>query len=323
MTTHLHTSHSKQSSTPSLNTVVSRETNSPEFTLSQSNAIGIGLRAAHHNTVETRLANRQISELGWLEIHSENYLNPTSELSISLNRIADQIPISCHGVGLSLGSVEEPHPDHLRQLVALEQRIQPILISDHLSWSQSGGVHYNDLLPLPYTEEALDVFCRNVDIVQSALGRSLLIENPSSYLRFAHSTISEWEFLNEVHARTGCRLLLDLNNVHVSAFNHGFSSTHYLNSVNNSAVDEIHLAGFTKKRLPQGEIWIDTHNQPVSDEVWSLYAYWLDRNGLRPTLIEWDTDLPKLDVLLAEANKASDLICHSFSSRDVLSLSPA
>ncbi|MGR5541313.1 DUF692 domain-containing protein, partial [Vibrio campbellii] len=164
---------------------------------------------------------------------------------------------------------------HLLHLKNLVDELNPILISDHLSWSQSGGHHFNDLLPLPYTEEALQVFCRNVLDVQDTLGRAIMIENPSSYLAFQHSTIDEWDFLAEVHQRTDCRLLLDLNNIHVSAFNHGFDRKEYIQGIPLDAVDEIHLAGFSVKTLEQGEIWIDTHSHPVSDEVWDLYRYWL------------------------------------------------
>ncbi len=270
--------------------------------------VGIGLRSAHHSEIEQRLAELQLESVSWLEIHSENYFDSESDLSKSLSRIAQHRPISCHGVGLSLGSVDEPSKQHIQQLSELVKRVDPVLVSDHLSWSENGGVHYNDLLPLPYTEEALDVFCRNLSIVQHALGRLLLIENPSSYLRFAHSTIDEWEFLNEVQRRTECRLLLDLNNVHVSAFNHGFDEQVYLSKINAQAIDEIHLAGFTKKRLPQGEIWIDTHSRPVSNEVWDLYANWTKQHGAHATLIEWDSDLPTVDELVLEAFKAQQII---------------
>ncbi|CAH8241551.1 DUF692 domain-containing protein [Vibrio aestuarianus] len=269
----------------------------------QHRKVGVGLRHPHLD-----FFTEQPNLTGWLEIHSENYFQPHSNARQQLQTIAQRYPISCHGIGLSLGSVERVSRKHLQQLNALVREIEPILISDHLSWSQNGGHYFNDLLPLPYTEEALQVFCRNVLEVQEYLGRPLLIENPSSYLKFQHSTISEWDFLSEVHQRTDCRLLLDLNNVHVSAFNHGFSSETYLANIPAQAVDEIHLAGFTIKHLEQGELWIDTHSQPVSAEVWQLFEKWIAQHGPCHTLIEWDLDIPPPQVLLAEASKASERI---------------
>lgn len=262
--------------------------------------VGVGLRSPHLDYFV-----EQKPQLSWLEIHSENYFQPYSKTRQQLHLLANHYQISCHGIGLSLGSVERINQQHLTQLRSLINDVEPFLVSDHLSWSQTGGHYFNDLLPLPYTEEALKVFCRNVEEVQDAIQRPLLIENPSSYLKFNHSTIKEWEFLAEVQKRTECRLLLDLNNIHVSAFNHGFDSVEYINAIPEHAVDEIHLAGFTIKHLEQGEIWIDTHSRPVSDEVWQLYQYWLESYGERHTLIEWDLDIPEPEVLLNEATKAS------------------
>lgn len=267
------------------------------------NDVGVGLRSPH---IDYFLEHSP--PLSWLEVHSENYFQHRSLMRKKLERLSQQYHISCHGVGLSLGSVERIKPAHLSQLQHLVQAIDPIFVSDHLSWSQTGGHYFNDLLPLPYTEEALRIFSRNVLEVQDALKRPLLIENPSSYLAFNHSTIDEWTFLSEVQQRTDCRLLLDINNVHVSSFNHGFSCDTYLSEIPAHAVDEIHLAGFTKKQLDHGEIWIDTHNQPVSNEVWQLFREWVTKNGSRRTLIEWDSDLPEASVLLAEAEKAHDIL---------------
>ncbi|MCW8333108.1 MNIO family bufferin maturase [Vibrio paucivorans] len=269
------------------------------------NKVGVGLRTPHLEFFAS-----QPPMLDWLEIHSENYFQPHSSARKALRAMSNQYQISCHGIGLSLGSVERVSQSHLAQLKELINDINPFLVSDHLSWSENGGVYFNDLLPLPYTEEALQVFCRNVLEVQDTLGRELLIENPSSYLKFNHSTISEWEFLAEVHKRTDCRLLLDLNNVHVSAFNHGFDCDTYLNAIPAHAVDEIHLAGFTVKELEKGKIWIDTHSRPVSQEVWHLFEKWTTQHGARHTLIEWDLDIPEPQVLLHEASKASDLLLH-------------
>ncbi|MEX0333942.1 DUF692 domain-containing protein [Vibrio tubiashii] len=265
------------------------------------NKVGVGLRSPHLDYF-----SQEKPSLSWLEIHSENYFQPYSAPRQTLRKLANDYQISCHGIGLSLGSVERVNRRHLKQLQDLISEINPFLVSDHLSWSENGGHYFNDLLPLPYTEEALAIFCRNVLEVQDTLQRPMLIENPSSYVKFNHSTISEWDFLTEVQKRTDCRLLLDLNNIHVSAFNHGFDSHHYLASIPAEAVDEIHLAGFTVKQLDKGEVWIDTHSRPVSDEVWQLHQFWLEHYGERHTLIEWDLDIPQPEVLLAEAAKASE-----------------
>ncbi|MGC9492353.1 MNIO family bufferin maturase [Vibrio genomosp. F10] len=273
--------------------------------------IGVGLRSQHITYFQA-----QKPELNWLEIHSENYFQPHSAPRQSLRRLMNDYQISCHGIGLSLGSVERVNTQHLAQLKQLVNEINPIMVSEHLSWSENGGHYFNDLLPLPYTEEALAVFCRNVQEVQDALKRPILIENPSSYLKFNHSTLTEWDFLTEVQKRTDCRLLLDLNNVHVSAFNHGFNSQTYLNAINADMVDEIHLAGFTVKQLDKGEIWIDTHSQPVSYEVWALYQQWITKHGSRHTLIEWDLDLPSPERLLQEAEKANQILLSAISCKE-------
>ncbi|MFY2510200.1 DUF692 domain-containing protein [Vibrio pectenicida] len=262
--------------------------------------VGVGLRSPH---IDYFISNKPA--LSWLEIHSENYFQPHSPARQHLRTLMDSYQISCHGIGLSLGSIEPVSSHHLKQLKMLIDETQPFLVSDHLSWSQRGGHYFNDLLPLPYTEEALEIFCRNVLDVQEYIKRPLLIENPSSYVKFSHSTIAEWEFLAEVQKRTECRLLLDLNNIHVSAFNHGFSSLEYIQGIPADKVDEIHLAGFTIKQLAKGEIWIDTHSQPVCDDVWALFEHWLALHGQRHTLIEWDLDIPEPETLLNECQKAS------------------
>ncbi len=265
--------------------------------------IGVGLRSPHLDYFSQNPA-----QVSWFEVHSENYFAPYSQSRKQLRTIRENVDISCHGIGLSLGSALGVSTQHLKQLKILIDELQPLFVSDHLSWSENGGHYFNDLLPLPYTEEALNIFCNNVLRVQDYLKRPMLIENPSSYLRFNHSTIHEWEFLAEVQKRTECKLLLDLNNIHVSAFNHGFSSQVYIDAIPADAVEEIHLAGFTVQTLPQGEIWIDTHSCPVTDEVWSLYRNWCEAHGSRKTLIEWDLELPDVEVLLAEAHKANDVL---------------
>ncbi|MEJ2766481.1 DUF692 domain-containing protein [Photobacterium sp. MCCC 1A19761] len=271
--------------------------------LADTQLVGVGLRAPHL----TEISDQQPA-IGWLEIHSENYFNPTSPARQQLRQIAEHYPISCHGIGLSLGSADPLDRAHLSQLKQLVDEINPMAVSDHLSWSSINGQFFNDLLPLPYTEPALRHFCDKVGQVQDALGRQILIENPSSYLQFTHAEMPEWEFLHQVQQRSGCGLLLDLNNIYVSGFNHNFDCQTYLAALDAAAVKEIHLAGFTVKQLEAGEIWIDTHSKPVSEPVWQLYRDWLRQHGPVPTLIEWDQDIPALPVLLAEADKAREIL---------------
>ncbi len=264
---------------------------------------GIGLRAEHYREViETCPA------VGWLEVHSENYFGDGGAPLDYLEQARVHYPLSLHGVGLSLGSADELNMRHLQKLKALIERFEPGLVSEHLSWSSVDGRYLNDLLPLPYTEEALRHFTLRAQQAQDFLGRELLIENPSSYLQFAHSTIPEWEFLSEVANRSGCGILLDVNNIYVSATNHGFDAAHYLRAIPAGKVREIHLAGFTVNRYPEGEILIDTHSARVAGEVWALYRQAIERLGAVPTLIEWDTDLPPLEVLLDEARQAEDIL---------------
>jgi hypothetical protein len=255
---------------------------------------GIGLRAAHYREL---LEHRP--DIGWVEVHSENYFGGGQPLWF-LERVRREYPVSLHGIGLSLGSADALNVDHLRSLKTLIERCEPCLVSEHLSWSTAAGRCLNDLLPLPYTEEALQVFCDHVSEAQDFLGRQMLIENPSSYVAWRDSTIPEAEFLCAVAEQTGCGILLDVNNVYVSATNHGFDALAYLATIPVARVAEVHLAGFDR-----GEhCLIDTHGTPVAEPVWALYAEAIRRCGPVPTLIEWDTDLPSLEILLAEAGKA-------------------
>ncbi|WP_428454676.1 DUF692 domain-containing protein [Photobacterium kasasachensis] len=281
--------------------------------MTQHQVVGVGLRSPHITQVLEEKPN-----IGWLEVHSENYFTTTSTARQQLRQIAEHYPISCHGIGLSLGSADPLDRQHLSQLKQLVDEIDPIAVSDHLSWSSVNGQFFNDLLPLPYTEEALEHFCQKVEQVQEYLGRQMLIENPSSYLSFASSAIPEWEFLHQVQQRTGCGLLLDLNNIYVSAFNHGFDCDQYIAALDASAVKEIHLAGFTVKQFEDGEIWIDTHSKPVSEPVWQLYRRWVQQHGRTPTLIEWDLDIPPLSVLLGEADKARNIITQEARDGQIL-----
>jgi len=256
---------------------------------------GIGLRAPHHHEILAAAP-----AVGWLEAHSENYFADGGPAIAALERARERYPVSLHGVGLSLGSTDLLDVEHLRKLKALIARVEPGLVSEHLSWSSVNGRFLNDLLPLPYTEEALRHVCARVCEVQEHLNRQILVENISSYYLFAHSTIPEWEFVAAVAQRTGCGLLLDVNNIFVSATNHQFDPSRYLQAIPVRAVGEIHLAGHESN----GELLVDTHSRPVCDAVWALYRHAIRRIGEVPTLIEWDNDLPELSVLVAEAHKA-------------------
>jgi uncharacterized protein (UPF0276 family) len=231
-----------------------------------------------------------------------------------LGRIRERYPLSFHGVGLSIGSTDPLDRTHLASLARLVRDFEPMLVSEHLSWSSSGGRFTNDLLPMPYTEESLRHMADRVRQVQDYLGRQILIENVSSYLRFAVSTISEWEFLGALAHESGCAILLDVNNVYVSAVNHGFNPRTYLNAVPRNAVQEIHLAGHSTRAFDGREVLIDTHDAPVCDAVWRLYEAAVERFGHVPTLIEWDSNIPALLGLVAEAHKA-DLVREARDAR--------
>jgi len=267
---------------------------------------GIGLRFQHHQVV---LDERP--DVAWMEVHTENYMGGGTPLGY-LDAVRRNTPISLHGVGLSLGSAEGLDPAHLERIRIVAERIEPALMSEHIAWSVVGGTYLADLLPLPMTEEALVVVCRHVDQVQSHMKRRILVENPSTYLRFRHSTIPEWEFMAAVAARTGCGILCDVNNIYVSAHNHGWDASAYLAGLPAAAVGEIHLAGHSVRPLPDGgTLRIDDHGSRVIGEVWALYGEALARFGPVPTLIEWDNDVPPLDVLLGEANNAGALLARA------------
>jgi uncharacterized protein (UPF0276 family) len=260
---------------------------------------GIGLRAAHYREV---LESQP--DIAWFEVHSENYFGDGGQPLHYLERVRERYPISLHGVGLSLGRADALDRTHLRRLERLIDVIEPALVSEHLCWGAVPEGHLNDLLPLPYTEEALQVMCAHVDETQEFLRRAILVENISSYLRFTHSTIAEWEFVAELARRTGCGVLLDVNNVYVSAWNHGFDPRSYLAAVDPATVGEIHLAGFDRV----GALLVDTHGTRVAAEVWALYEEAVARIGPVPTLLEWDTDIPPLAVLLDEAGTARSIL---------------
>jgi hypothetical protein len=264
-----------------------------------SGRVGIGLRLPHVSEIA---ATRPT--IGFLEVHAENYMAETPALDRLLELRRDY-PVSLHGVALSLGSAEELDRGHLARFRALIEQVEPMLVSEHLAWSAIGGAYLNDLLPLPYTEESLGLFCRHVEEAQERLGRRLLIENPSSYLRFRHSTIQEAQFMTEIAGRAGCGILCDVNNIHVSASNFRFDPVAYLEALPIEAIGEIHLAGHHVAE--DVDILIDDHGSRVAEPVWALYAAALRRFGPVPTLIEWDTNLPALEVLLDEAHHAEEL----------------
>jgi uncharacterized protein (UPF0276 family) len=271
---------------------------------------GIGLRLPHHEYLMTAQP-----DIAWLEVHPENYMTGAS-YSRELDRIAQRYPLSFHAVGLSLGSIQRPQ-HHARRLAALIKRYQPALVSDHLSWSSVDGKFWPDLLPLPYTEEALDVFARNVSYVQNTLARQILIENPSRYVRLADSILSESEFLYELVRRCDCGVLLDINNVYVAARNLGKEPREQLSELLNLlppwSVKEIHIAGHATETLCDGgSLLVDDHGSRVCDEVWQLYKMAIDVLNARPTLIEWDTRLPDFHVLEEQARIAQDMLHQSY-----------
>jgi len=242
--------------------------------------------------------------VAWFEVHSENYFAEGGPALAAIDRVRADYPLSLHGVGLSLGSTDPLARLHLDKLATLIARVEPALVSEHLCWSGVAGHHFNDLLPLPFTGEALAHVCSRVAEVQDYLGQQIAVENVSAYVAFDDSTMPEWEFVAAVVRRTGCKLLLDINNVHVNAVNHGFDADCYLAAMPRDAIAEIHLAGFDST----GPCLIDTHGARVAPEVWALYRRTIERMGPRPTLIEWDVDIPEFSVLEAEAATAAAIL---------------
>lgn len=265
---------------------------------------GVGLKPEHYWTIlETR------PEIGFFEVHAENYMGQGGPPHRYLSAIAALYPLSLHGVGLSIGGNRPLDQTHLRRLKEVVQRYNPVLFSEHLAWSTHDAGFFNDLLPLPYTASTLQHVCEHIDEVQTTLTRQMLLENPSTYLRFAESTYSEGEFIAEVAKRTGCGLLLDVNNVFVASINQGGDPVQYLNGYPISKVQEIHLAGY-KQESDEKEslLLIDTHDRPVSEVVWSLFEETIRRTGPMATLIEWDADVPSWATLQAEATRAESLM---------------
>jgi uncharacterized protein (UPF0276 family) len=270
--------------------------------------VGIGLRLAG---IPEFLARRP--SVRWVEVHPENCLRG-AVAARALASLRSEYDVSLHGVGLSLGSAEGVQRDHLARLVALNAQLDPRLVSDHLAWTVTGDQYLDALLPLPYTEESLDVVCRNIQVVQDALGRRILIENIAAYLRFVQSEISEPAFLMELVRRTGCGILCDITNLFISCRNFGLDPIDYLQAIHPAAVSEIHLSGHSRIRCGDRWLLFDDHRARVGAAVWTLYGETMCRYGPKPTLIEWDTHVPSLDVLLDEALHADEIMAN-FSNR--------
>ena len=272
--------------------------------------IGVGFKPAHFHDI---LATAQ--PIGFFEVHAENYMGAGGPPHAQLRALRQRYALSVHGVGLSIGSMQPLDRDHLARLKLLCDRYAPESFSEHLAWSSHNDVYFNDLLPLPYTQQTLARVAEHIDEVQTALGRLMLLENPSTYVSFLESTISEVDFLAEVSKRTGCVLLLDVNNVFVSAKNHGTEPLAYLDSFPLDRVKEIHLGGHDEERDDAGApLLIDAHGSPVADAVWMLYAHVIAHTGAIPTLIEWDNDIPDWPTLCAEAIAAQDILADASAS---------
>lgn len=263
---------------------------------------GIGLRSFHYNDILEQKPN-----IGWIEVHPENYFGGGPHRH-HLKKARELYPLSFHSVGLSLGSDQNIDQNHIDQIKELIDIYEPFQVSDHVSWSMSGNAHLNDLLPLPYTKETLNRICNNIDHVQNCYGRKMLVENPSSYIAYAHNDMEEFDFMNEISKHTGCGILLDVNNIYVQSQNHKFDPYRYINKMNKDSIEEIHLAGHIERRFNNETILVDSHNQLVCDDVWDLYDHAVKTLGPAPTLIEWDSDFPDLNTLILESDKAQDII---------------
>jgi len=265
---------------------------------------GAGLKAEH---VEEILHSK--ADIGFFEVHAENYMGGGGVPHRQLSDIRENYPLSLHGVGLSIGGEDPLDEAHLQRLSALNKRYQPGLFSEHLAWSSHDGTYLNDLLPVPYDDATLGRVCDHIDRVQEVVGRQMLLENPSTYVAYEQSTMSEIDFISAIAKRTGCGLLLDVNNIYVSAVNHEFSPEDYLDAFPLEHVCEVHLAGHAPDEDEAGRpLLIDAHDRHVADVVWVLYQRLIDRVGVLPTLIEWDNDIPAWPVLMAEAAIAENIL---------------
>jgi len=269
------------------------------------NPVGVGLKAQHYDDV---LASQPA--LAFFEVHAENYMMPGGAHHRYLEAICERYPLSLHGVGMSLGSADGLNQKHLKEFKTVVERYRPWLVSEHLAWSRAGDTYLNDLLPLPLTRESLQTVTDNVKAMQDTIGRKILIENPSSYLDFTDDEMPEVEFLVALADATGCGLLLDVNNVYVSGKNMGWDVAGYLDNVSAALVGEIHLAGHLAREVEGHTLRIDDHGRQVCDEVWDLYKRAVERIGPRPTLIEWDSNIPALADLVDEAEKARQIMAN-------------
>jgi hypothetical protein len=272
--------------------------------------VGVGLRQPHFKEILQNKPN-----IPWFEAHTENYFHPSSPSSLYLDKIAEIYPISLHSIGLSLGSSEGVDKKHLQKIKETIARYNPQLVSDHISWSSHGGVSVPDLLPVPCTKEAFKIFKKNITEVQEYLGRQILVENPSSYLAYKEQDMPEYELITELAKQTGCGILLDVNNIHVSCHNLKLDSLEYIHNIPPELVQEIHLAGYNINKVGDEEVFIDHHGDRVFEDVWKLYAKAIQHLGRIPTLIEWDTDVPELSVLIDEAQKAENICMDIFGEK--------
>lgn len=270
---------------------------------------GVGLKAEHYKTILDTYP-----DIGFFEVHAENYMGAGGPPHRYLSKIRERYPLSLHGVGLSIGADRPLDREHLQRLKALIERYQPALFSEHLAWSTHASSFFNDLLPVPYTAETLENVCAHIDQVQDTLARQMLLENPSTYIAFAESTYSEIDFIAEVVRRTGCGLLLDVNNIHVASTNQQWDPVRYIDEYPLAHVREIHLAGYTQEADDEGRpLLIDTHDRPVADIVWALFAHAIAKLGPTPTLIEWDAKVPAWPQLQDEADRAEAIMCGTAS----------
>lgn len=264
---------------------------------------GIGLRAEHYQDVIEQQPN-----IPWFEVHSENYFGQGGKPHFYLEKIRENYPLSLHGVGLSLASSDDFNQEHLKKLKQLIQRYKPFLVSEHLCWSSINNFYLNDLLPFFYNEETLEYLIQRINTVQEYLDRQILVENITCYLQFKQSTIPESEFITEIAKRTGCGILLDVNNLYVNSQNHGWDCQKYLAALPKELIQEIHLAGYSENIIGDDKVLIDSHDHPVHQGVWDLYRQTIESFGAIPTLIEWDKSIPKIQVLMREAEKANQIL---------------
>jgi uncharacterized protein (UPF0276 family) len=261
--------------------------------------VGVGLRSCHYAVIES-----ENPDIPWFEILTDNYLCDGGPNLYHLEKICTRYPVTLHGIGMSLGSTDPLDKIYLQRLKKLMAFTNPLLVSDHLCWTSYGNQHFHELLPLPYTEEAVMHVANRIQQVQDFLGQQIMIENVSTYLQFSHSTLKEWEFLNAVANEADCLILLDINNIYVSAYNNHFDPLQYINTVTKKRVAQFHLAGYND----QGPFLLDTHSAPIHLPVWKLFIATIKRFGQMPTIIEWDNDIPEFSQLIREAQRASMLM---------------